>query len=387
MATGSRFYNHTMGYLDMKKNCRWSLELLLIALTLLVGCQDPKPQPEGLTLSKTTVSITVGEEITLTHIGEGGAVEVTLPAGEDFSLSVDKEQIAQVKGKTIKGIAPGKASVTVTAGTQHATLTVEVQAPKKDQKITLSPTWINIPAARTIVFGTQQAPDVDVVVTTEPVADFTISTSEPDKVMVDGHKVTGLVAGTYMLEVWAGGAKATFELTVESPDLTGIFLKNSGKKTIFVPDNLNKVWDHREALKELMETNTNYLFDHLDEEHKAIWFIDKNAKAGHITIGYTHIAYVLKPEGGEMPYLEGLYMNQFKGMFEILWVSLLSDLGFDIDLNTPPELQVDQDGNHYFEDVHPTLPYMVRLFYKTHTNDSGREVEDIHARMTQTVSV
>ena len=78
----------------MKKNCRWSLGLLLSALILLVGCQDPKPQAESLTLSKTTVSIAVGEEITLTRAGEGGAVEVTLPAGEDFTLSVDSQMSA-----------------------------------------------------------------------------------------------------------------------------------------------------------------------------------------------------------------------------------------------------------------------------------------------------
>lgn len=348
----------------MKKNCRWSLVLLLSALVLLVGCKDKDSEPQvgDLTLSKTTVSIAVGQKITLTRAGEGGAVEVTLPAGEDFTLSVDNEQIAQISGKTITGVAAGKASVTVTAGAQHATLTVEVQAPNKDQKISLSPTWMNIPVDRTIVFGAQQGAGVDVVVTTEPAADFTISTSEPDKVKVDGHKVTGLATGKYMLEVSAGGAKATFELTVESKDLAGTFLKSSGKNTIF-------------------------LFDHLDEEHKAIWFIDKNAKAGRFAMAYTHIAYVLKPEGGEMPYLEGMYLNQLDGMFELIWVSVLADLGLDIDPNLPPELEVDQDGNHYFEDVHPTLPYIVRLYYKTRTNDSGDLVEDIYARMTPTVSM
>lgn len=373
----------------MKKNCRWSLVLLLSALVLLVGCKDKDSEPQvgDLTLSKTTVSIAVGQKITLTRAGEGGAVEVTLPAGEDFTLSVDNEQIAQISGKTITGVAAGKASVTVTAGAQHATLTVEVQAPNKDQKISLSPTWMNIPVDRTIVFGAQQGAGVDVVVTTEPAADFTISTSEPDKVKVDGHKVTGLATGKYMLEVSAGGAKAIFELTVESKDLAGTFLKSSGKNTIFVPDNLDKVWERQEALKQLMETNTNFLFDHLDEEHKAIWFIDKNAKAGRFAMAYTHIAYVLKPEGGEMPYLEGMYLNQLDGMFELIWVSVLADLGLDIDPNLPPELEVDQDGNHYFEDVHPTLPYIVRLYYKTRTNDSGDLVEDIYPRMTPTVSM
>lgn len=338
-------------------------------------------------LSKQAVSITVGQQITLTRTGEGGAVEVALPAGEDFALSVDNEQIAQVSGKTIKGIAPGKATVTVTAGEKHATLSVEVVAPNKNQKITLSPTWMNVPVNRTIAFGAQQGAGVDVVVTTEPATDFTISTTEPDKVKIDGHKVTGLAVGTYTLEIWAGGAKATFELTVESKDLTGTFLKSSGKKTIFVPDNLDKVWERQEELKKLMETNTNYLLDHIDQEHQAIWFIDKNAKAGKFSMAYTHIAYVLKPGGTERPYLEGMYLNQQDGMFELIWVGLLSDLGFNIDPNTPPELQVDQDGNHYFEDAHPKLPYTVRLYYKTRTNDSGKTVEDIYARMTPTISM
>lgn len=376
----------------MKKNCRWSLGLLLSALILLVGCQDPKPQAESLTLSKTTVSIAVGEEITLTRAGEGGAVEVTLPAGEDFTLSVDNGQIAQINGKTIKGLAAGKASVTVTAGTQHAALIVEVQASnnKPEQKLTLSPTSINVPVGRAVVFGTQQGNGVDVVVTTEPAADFAISTSESDKVQIAGHKVTGLVAGTYTLEVSAGSAKATFELTVEEcadKDLTGTFLKNSGKKTIFVPDKLDKVWDLQEELKNLMESNTNYLFDHLDEEHKAIWFIDKNAKNGHFAMAYSHIAYVINPGGGEMPYLEGRYMDQLNGMFELIWVGLLEDVGFQIDPNSPPELAVDQDGSHYFEDVHPTLPYIVRIFYKTRTDDSGSKVEDIYVRMTPIISL
>lgn len=373
----------------MKKNCRWSLGLLLSALILLVGCQDPKPQAESLTLSKTTVSIAVGEEITLTRAGEGGAVEVTLPAGEDFTLSVDNGQIAQINGKTIKGLAAGKASVTVTAGTQHTTLIVEVQASNNnsEQRLTLSPTWINVPVGRAVVFGTQQGNGVDVVVTTEPAADFAISTSESDKVQIAGHKVTGLAAGTYTLEVSAGSAKATFELTVEDKNLTGTFLKNSGKKTIFVPDKLDKVWDLQEELKNLMESNTNYLFDHLDEEHKAIWFIDKNAKEGRFTMAYSHIAYVIKPGGGEMPYLEGMYLGQREGTFEFLWVSLLEDVGFEINPNSPPELEVDQNGNHYFEDVHPTLPYEVRISYKTRTDDSGSEVEDIYVRMTPIISM
>ncbi|WP_297166053.1 Ig-like domain-containing protein [uncultured Porphyromonas sp.] len=376
----------------MKKNCRWSLGLLLSALILLVGCQDPKPQAESLTLSKTRVSIAVGEEIMLTRAGEGGAVEVTLPAGEDFTLSVDNGQIAQVDGKTIKGLAAGKASVTVTAGTQHATLIVEVQASnnKPEQKLTLSPTSINVPVGRAVVFGTQQGNGVDVVVTTEPAADFAISTSESDKVQISGHKVTGLAVGSYTLEVSAGSAKATFDLTVEEcadKDLTGTFLKNSGKKTIFVPDKLDKVWDLQEKLKNLMESNTNYLFDHLDEEHKAIWFIDKNAKTGRFAMAYSHIAYVIKPGGGEMPYLEGIYLDQLNGMFELIWVGLLEDVGFQIDPNSPPELAVDQDGSHYFEDVHPSLPYMVRIFYKTRTDDSGSKVEDIYVRMTPIISM
>ena len=119
----------------MKKNCRWSLGLLLSALVLLVGCQDKDCPSGALQLSKETVTIAVGQEITLTRAGKGGAVEVILPSGEDFALTVDNEQVAQVQGKTIKGVAPGKAIVTVTAGAQRALLTVEVQAANKNQKV------------------------------------------------------------------------------------------------------------------------------------------------------------------------------------------------------------------------------------------------------------
>lgn len=371
----------------MKKNCIWSCGLLLSVLVLLFGCQEPNSSDEGLMLSKQTISITVGQEIALTRTGEGGAVEVLLPKGKDFALTVDNDQVAQVNGKTIKGVAPGKANVTVTAGAQRALLTVEVQAGNKNQKVTLSPTWINAPVDRTIVFGAQEGAGVDVVVTTTPATDFTISTSDPDKVKVEGHKVTGLAVGTYKLAIHAGGATADFELIVGDKELTGTFLKSSGRKVLFVPEHLEDVWDRQELLKKMIESNTNYLFDHIDEGLKAIWFIDKNAKAGHISRSYSHIAYVLNPGGTERPYLEAMYLDQPDGMFEFSYVGYISDLGFNIDQNNPPELQIDQEGNHYFEDVHPTLPYTVRIYYKTRINDKGDKVEDVYARMTPTFSM
>ena len=431
----------------MKKNCIWVCGLLLSALVLLVGCHGSDSPSGALRLSKETISITVGQEIALTRTGEGGAVEVMLPKGKDFALTVDNDQVAQVKGKTIKGVAPGKATVTVTAGAEHALLTVEVQAINKDQKVTLSPTWISAPVDRAIVFGAQEGAGVDVVVTTTPATDFTISTSDPDKVKVEGHKVTGLAVGTYKLailaggakadfelivgdkeltgtflkssgrkvlfvpehleDVWkvkveghkvtglavgtyklailAGGAKADFELIVGDKELTGTFLKSSGRKVLFVPEHLEDVWDRQELLKKMIESNTNYLFDHIDEEHKAIWFIDKNVKAGHMSMSYSHIVYVLNPKGSERPHLEAMYLDQPNGMFEFTYVGYISDLGFNVDQNNPPELQVDQEGNHYFEDVHPTLPYTVRIYYKTRINDEGDKVEDVYARLTPVV--
>lgn len=369
----------------MKKNCIWVCGLLLSALVLLVGCHGSDSPSGALRLSKETISITVGQEIALTRTGEGGAVEVMLPKGKDFALTVDNDQVAQVKGKTIKGVAPGKATVTVTAGAEHALLTVEVQAINKDQKVTLSPTWISAPVDRAIVFGAQEGSGVDVVVTTTPVTDFTISTSDPDKVKVEGHKVTGLAVGTYKLAILAGGAKADFELIVGDKELTGTFLKSSGRKVLFVPEHLEDVWDRQELLKKMIESNTNYLFDHIDEEHKAIWFIDKNVKAGHMSMSYSHIVYVLNPKGSERPYLEAMYLDQPNGMFEFTYVGYISDLGFNVDQNNPPELQVDQEGNHYFEDVHPTLPYTVRIYYKTRINDEGDKVEDVYARLTPVV--
>lgn len=369
----------------MKKNCRWSLGLLLSALVLLVGCQDKDCPSGALQLSKETVTIAVGQEITLTRTGKGGDVEVILPSGEDFALTVDNEQVAQVQGKTIKGVAPGKANVTVTAGAQRALLTVEVQAANKNQKVTLSPTWINAPVDRTIVFGAQEGAGVDVVVTTTPAADFTISTTEPDKVKIEGHKVTGLAVGTYKLEVLAGDAKADFEFVVEEKGLTGTFLKSSGRKVLFVPEHLEDVWERQELLKKMIESETNYLFDHVDEEHKALWFIDKNTKAGHMSMSYTHIAYVLNPGGTERPYLEAMYLDQPNGMFEYTYVGYISDLGFKVDENNPPELQVDPDGGHYFEETHPTLPYVVRIYYKTRINDEGDKVEDVYARLTPVI--
>lgn len=369
----------------MKKNCIWVCGLLLSALVLLVGCHGSDSPSGALRLSKETISITVGQEIALTRTGEGGAVEVMLPKGKDFALTVDNDQVAQVKGKTIKGVAPGKATVTVTAGAEHALLTVEVQAINKDQKVTLSPTWISAPVDRAIVFGAQEGAGVDVVVTTTPTTDFTISTSDPDKVKVEGHKVTGLAVGTYKLAILAGGAKADFELIVGDKELTGTFLKSSGRKVLFVPEHLEDVWDRQELLKKMIESNTNYLFDHIDEEHKAIWFIDKNVKAGHMSMSYSHIVYVLNPKGSERPYLEAMYLDQPNGMFEFTYVGYISDLGFNVDQNNPPELQVDQEGNHYFEDVHPTLPYTVRIYYKTRINDEGDKVEDVYARLTPVV--
>lgn len=177
----------------------------------------------------------------MTRTGENGTVEVMFPKDKDFTLTVDSDQAAQVKSRTIKGIAPGEATVTVTAGAEHALLTVEVQVISKGQKVAPSPAWISTPVDRTVVLDAQGGVGVDAIVTTTSVADFAISTPNPNEAKVERRKVTGPVTGTYKLAILADDARANLESVVGDEELTGIFLKSPGRKVLFVPEHLEDV--------------------------------------------------------------------------------------------------------------------------------------------------
>lgn len=372
----------------MKANAyRLSVILILSALLALVGCREPQPQPQGqeLKLSKSTITMSVGEEITLTRSGEGGAVEVTLPADQDFTLTSDNEQIAKVEGKRIKAIAEGKATITVASGNQMQTLTIDVQAQQKTpQKISLSPTSLVVTVGQSVLFAAKAGEGVAVIVTTEPEAPFTLTTTESDKVKVEGSKVTALVAGTHTITVQAADAKAAFELKVVEESLEGTWIIASTQKMVFVPQFLTKMWKQQNALKALVESESNYDLDHIDEAHKAIWFINRSTKAGKFPITCTHVAYVLNPDGGQMPYIDAIYKSQSAGSFDLISVGILDEVGADINPNVPPTPEFDAEGKLYYELPHRTLPLVVRVFY-VEREEGGKTVEDIYARLTPTI--
>lgn len=364
-----------------------SVMLVLSVLLALVGCREPQPQPQGqeLKLSTSVITMSVGEVITVTRTGEGGAVEVTLPADQDFTLTSDNEQIAQVEGRHVKALAVGKATITVTSGDQKQTLTVSVQAQQQGtQKISLSPASLTVTVGQTVVFGPKAGEGVAVVVTTEPEAPFTLSTTETDKVRVEEHRVTALSAGTYTITVQAGDAQAAFELKVVEEQLEGTWIVASKQKMVFVPQFLTKMWEQQNALKFLVESESNYDLDHVDEAHKAIWFINRNTKAGKFAFTCSHVAYVLNPDGGQMPYIDAIYKSQGAGYFDLMSASLLDEVGADIDPNVPPTPEFDAEGKPYYELPHKTLPLVVRVFY-VEREEGGKMVEDLYARLTPTI--
>lgn len=365
-----------------------SIMLTLFALLTLGGCCKPQPEiTQELTLSKSAVEMSVGETIAVTRSGEGGAVEVTLPADKDFTLTSDNEQIAKIEGKSIKAMAEGKATISVASGNQKKSLTVEVKASQKaQQKISLSPTSLTATVGKTIVFAAKAGDGVDVVVTTDPEASFTLSATESDKVKVEQNRAVALAAGTYTIIVQAGDAKASFELKAVEEELAGTWIIASKQKVIFVPQSLSKVWEQQNSLKALVEAESNYDFDHADEAHKALWFISRATKAGKFSYTCTHVAYVLNPEGGAMPYIDAMYLGEPAGSFDMQSVAMLDEVGADVDPNVPPLPEYDENGKPYYELPHKTLPLIVRVFYIEREVD-GRTVEDIYARLTPAMKI
>lgn len=364
-----------------------SLVLILSALLTLGGCQKPQPEiSQELALSKSKVTMLVGETITVTRSGEGGAVEVTLPKGKDFTLTSDKDQIAKIEGKRIKAVAEGKATITVASDNQKKTLAVEVKASQKaPQKISLSPASLTTTVGETVVFAAKAGDGVNVVVTTEPETTFALST-ESDKVKIEQNRVVALSAGTYTIVVQAGDAKASFELKAVEAELEGTWIIASKQKVLFVPKDLPKLWEQQNSLKALVEAESNYDFDHLDEAHKALWFISRATKAGSFSLTFTHVAYVLNPEGGAMPYIDAMYRGESAGSFDMQSVAMLDEVGADVDPNVPPLPEYDENGKPYYELPHKTLPLVVRVFY-VEREENGKTVEDIYARLTPVMKI
>ncbi len=165
-------------------------------------------QPTGVALNKTSVSITVGETVTLTAtVQPSNATEKTI------TWSSGNTSIAKVKNGVVTGVSAGTATITAkTANGKKASCTVKV-APK-----TIQPTGVTLnKSALTMEGGDSALLTATVAPANASNKTLTWSSGEPSIAEVNNGKVTGKSPGTVTVTAQTvNGKKATCTVTVKA---------------------------------------------------------------------------------------------------------------------------------------------------------------------------
>ncbi len=109
--------------------------------TITVKSSGVTPEPEkhttALTLDKTTATIKVGENLTLT------ATKTPSDSVDGISWSTDNSSIATVSNGVVTGVSPGTATITATSNGIPATCLVEVKSQSTSSTVTASIDFTN----------------------------------------------------------------------------------------------------------------------------------------------------------------------------------------------------------------------------------------------------
>ncbi len=173
------------------------------ATCMVTVTEEPPVEVTGITLDRTTGSISVGETLTLTAtIEPANATDAVLWESSD-------DTIATVEDGVVTGVKAGKATITAEAGSKKATcmVTVTEEPPVEVTGITLDRTTGSISVGETLTLTATIEPANATDAVLWESSDDTIATVE------DGV-VTGVKAGTAIITAEAGSKKATCTVTV-----------------------------------------------------------------------------------------------------------------------------------------------------------------------------
>ena len=205
-AAGTYYYK-----VAAKGNGEWADSADSNIVEIVVEQTGELPEAESVTFDKTTASLKVGEELTLTA--------TVKPDGADKRLSWEssKPDVADVSNGKITALAEGKTTITATASSgvfASCEVTVEKkdeEGPNPPEKVTIS---LSASEGRVLVGKTVK---VDAVVTPEGTPVAWKSDDEEIATVKDGV-ITGIKAGETVITATAGKESATYTVTVVDPE-------------------------------------------------------------------------------------------------------------------------------------------------------------------------
>ncbi len=197
------------------------------ATCMVTVTEEPPVEVTGITLDRTTGSISVGETLTLTAtIEPANATDAVLWESSD-------DTIATVEDGVVTGVKAGTAIITAEAGSKKATCTVTVTAaavvpPAGVTGITLDKTSATLARGKTLMLTATVTPANAVNKT------VSWSSSNPQIATVtNAGAVKGIKAGTAVITAEAGGKKAVCTVKVGSVTLNykSLTMKKGTKTT------------------------------------------------------------------------------------------------------------------------------------------------------------
>ena len=258
----------------MKKGLLATFATLLCVLTCALGlaaCDDGSQTTtttdpvavENVTLSKTTLTLDVGDEETLT-------ATVTPDSATDKTVTwtTSDAAIATVNGGTVKAVAAGSATITAKAGEKSATCTVTVAQPLTDpvavENVTLSKTTL------TLDVGDEET--LTATVTPDNATDKTVTwtTSDAAIATVNGGTVKAVAAGSATITAKAGEKSATCTVTVAQPLTYTVTSEewDAAIEEILSPENMTMIVSYKDSESTEYQQMAAFKFDWA---HKAIF--------------------------------------------------------------------------------------------------------------------
>ena len=220
---------------------------MLAALSVLaiVSCKkEPVEEPgqkdiavESVSLDKTSVEMTVGEELTLT-----ATVLPENATNAKVSWSVDNGSVATVSDGKVKAVGAGKAVITVTTKdggkTDKCAVTVK-EGTYSVEAVTVSPSSAELEIGETL----------DITVTIAPAnatnKNVTWSSDNTSAATVADGKVTAVAAGTANITVTTedGSKTAVCVITVKAPSATISIVEAPADGSSFVFDHTMDIYE------------------------------------------------------------------------------------------------------------------------------------------------
>ena len=199
----------------MKKviQCFFTSLLLIICLQFSTSCDGPIPEPDviavtGVSLGKTSVELTEGDETTLT-----ATVNPDNATNKNVTWKSSDSSVASVSDGKVTALKAGTATITVTTEDGGKTATCEVKVVAKTVAVT------GVSLDKTSVELTE-GDETTLIATVNPDnatnKNVTWKSSDSSVALVSDGKVTALKAGTATITVTTedGGKTATCEVKV-----------------------------------------------------------------------------------------------------------------------------------------------------------------------------